>query len=103
MQLSKVLSLDGQPDLKQLKRFMRSENGLTTKWYDIGLELLDSDTATLDVIRENYPMDNDKCCTEMFKKWLESKPDASWDQLINVLSAIGLGTAVNNIIEGKHI
>ena len=82
---------------------MRRETGLTTKWYDIGLELLDSDTATLDVIKKNNPADTDECCTEMFKKWIESKPDASWDQLINALSTIGLDTAAKNIIKGKHI
>ena len=82
---------------------MRRETGLTTEWYDIGLELLDSDTATLDLIKKNNPMDADECCTEMFKKWLDSKPDASWDKLISALSEIGLGTAVKNIMEGKRI
>lgn len=82
---------------------MRRETGLTTKWYDIGLELLDSDTATLDLIKKNNPVDTDECCTEMFKKWLESNSDASWDQLINALYVIGLDTAAKNIIHGNHI
>ena len=82
---------------------MRRETSLTTKWYDIGLELLDSDTATLDLIKKNNPMDADECCTEMFKKWLESNSDASWDQLIDALCVIGLDAAVKNIIKGKCI
>ena len=81
---------------------MRRETGLTTEWYDIGLELLDSDTATLDLIKKNNPMDANECCTQMFKEWLKRNPDASWDQLINALSVIGLDTAVKNIIKGKH-
>ena len=77
---------------------MRHERGVTIKWYDIGLELLDSNAAVaLEKIKANHPNDVDKCCTEMFQKWLECKPDANWDQLVSVLTKVGLMTAANNI------
>ena len=41
---------------------MKSEADIINKWYDIGLELLDSDNGALDVIKANYPNDNEKCC-----------------------------------------
>ena len=101
--LSELILLGGCPDLKQLKHVMRNETGFTVKWYDIGLELLGSHAAILDVIKENNPKDVDKCCTEMFKEWLESKPNANWDQLIATLNAIGLNTAAENIIKCGYI
>ena len=82
---------------------MRNEKGVTIKWHDIGLELLDSDTVTLDVIKKNNPNDTDECCTEMFKKWLESKTNANWDQLIVAFNRVGLNTAAENISKnGKY-
>jgi len=79
---------------------MRHEAGVTAKWYDIGLELLDSNTIALDEIKENNPNDLHMCCTEMFKKWLQCKPDANWDQLAIVLTKVGLNTASENIKGG---
>ena len=78
---------------------MSSEGNIITKWYDIGLELLDSDNGALDVINKNYPNDNEKCCTEMFKKWLQCRPDASWRQLAEALTSINLNTAAQCITE----
>ena len=82
---------------------MRNEADVTTKWYDIGLELLDSHTATLNVIKANHPNDVDECCTEMFNKWLGSKPNANWSQLIVALNGIGLNTVAENIIKCGYI
>ena len=80
---------------------MKSEGGIITEWYNIGLELLDSDSGTLNVIRKNYPSDNETCCTEMFNKWLQVNSDASWHQLTEALANVGLNTAAKNIIEGQ--
>ena len=82
---------------------MRHETGLIDKWYDIGLELLDNDTTALNVIKKNNPNDIEECCTEMFKKWLESNPKANWDKLIVALTTIGMDTAADNIIKGMYI
>ena len=97
-----VLSGD-RPELKHLKHIMRREIGLTTKWYDIGLELLDNGTAILDEIKKNHPNEADECCTEMFKRWLQSKPNANWIQLIVALKTIGINTAAENINKGRWI
>ena len=70
--------------------------GVAIRWYTLGVELLDGDTAVLDVIKTNYQHDDDRC-TEMFKKWLEMKPDASWSQLVTALNDIGLNTAADNV------
>ena len=91
--------LDGCPQLKELKGVMNSEGDVITKWYDIGLELLDSDNGALDVIKTNYPNDNEECCIEMLKKWLQCRPAASWRQLAEALTSINLNTAAHHITE----
>ena len=58
----------------------------TTKWYDLGVELLaEEDVKALDEIRSNYPRDASTCCTKMFQLWLDRQPEASWRQLIEAL------------------
>ena len=78
----------------------REAAGVATRWYDLGLELLDSNTAVLDVIQSDYQSDNTRC-SKMFKAWLEKKPEASWSQLVTALNNIGLGTAADNIRQSK--
>ena len=95
--------LDGRPQLKELKGFMKSEGDVITKWYNVGLQLLDSDNKALEVIKKDYPNDNEKCCTEMFKKWLQCRPDANWCQLAEALTSVNLNTAAQRITEsGEH-
>ena len=77
--------------------------GVTTEWYDIGLELLCSDdVVVLNEIKKNYPTDVNKCCTEMFNKWLQRVPDASWNQLAEALKKVGLNTAAKNVVRGQY-
>ena len=89
--------LGNHHSLKRLKRIMRHEAGVTAEWYDIGVELLDGNTVALDKIEAKYSSDVNKCCTEMFKKWLQYNPEANWDQLASVLSEVGLTTAAETI------
>ena len=80
---------------------MRHEaRGVATRWYDLGVELLDGNTAVLDVIKTSHQRDDDRC-SEMFKTWLEMKPDASWSQLVTALTNIGMNTAADNIQRSK--
>jgi len=80
---------------------MRNEaSGVATKWYRLGVELLDSNTAELDVIKANHQRDDDRC-SEMFKTWLEMKPDASWNELAKALTNIDMKTAARNITISK--
>ena len=37
------------------------------------------------------------CCREMFQKWLNMKPDASWDQLVAALNEIELSSAAHAV------
>ena len=62
---------------------------MATKWYSLGLQLLD-DSGILDTIRSTNPTDVECCCTEI-------KPDANWGQLITALNdcEIGLKAAVD--------
>ena len=76
---------------------MRNEAaGVATRWYYLGVELLDSNTAVLDVIETSHQRDDDRC-REMFKTWLEMKPDANWSELVTALQNIGLNTAAKNV------
>ena len=75
---------------------MRQESGVATRWYELGVELLDSNTAVLDVIQSEHQSDNVRC-SKMLKTWLEMKPDASWSQLVTALNNIGLRTAADNV------
>ena len=101
--LTQVMLLGDHPKLNHLKHIIRNEQGVTAKWYDIGLELLDNDTVALDNIKMNYQSDVDERCTEMFKKWLEKTPDAKWNQLVRALKKVGLIAAAYNIKKGKFM
>ena len=71
-------------------------DGVATQWYNLGLQLVD-DYNMLDRIKSNFQGDTVCCCNEMFKKWLEVKPDASWDQLIAALKEVELITAAKHV------
>ena len=50
------------------------------------MELFDvEDEAVLNTIMHNHPGDADSCTGEMLRLWLVRKPDANWNQLIEVL------------------
>ena len=78
---------------------MNSEGDIITKWYDVGLQLLDSNSGALDVIKKDNSNDSENCCTEMFKKWLQCRPDASWRQLAEALTSVNLNAAAHRITE----
>ena len=91
------------PQLKQLINVLQPvTSGVATRWYDIGVQLLDTDSGVLDVIRGNYPKDISTCCREMFKEWLERQPDASWNQLIQVLIDIDMKTMADKVRTTVH-
>jgi len=90
-----------QLTLKDLNSIMRHEAaGIATRWYDLGVELLDSNTAVLDVIKTSHQRDDDRC-SDMFKTWIEMKPDACWNLLVVALNGIGMNAAAENIQHSK--
>jgi len=72
---------------------------VNTKWYDLGLELLDDEYAgELETIHKDYRNDGSKtCCQKMFSKWLETRDDASWDQLIEAMRTIKLNSIASDV------
>ena len=61
-----------------------------SKWYQLGIQLLDEDQAPqLKVIRANND-DVTGCCTAMFDYWLQTHPNASWYELVAALRAPGV-------------
>ena len=58
------------------------------QWYTLGLQLgLEEDV--LSSIEVEQSRKHVKCKRAMFRKWLESTPTASWNDLINALVQIG--------------
>ena len=81
---------------------------VNTKWYDLGLELLDNEYAVeLDTIREDYRNNIKTCCQKMFSKWLVTRDDASWDQLIEAMRTIELSSIASDVEQllgqGQHL
>ena len=79
---------------------------VATKWYDLGLELLETqDERELEIIDTNYRNDVVTCCRKMFSKWLEKK--SSWDQLIQAVKNIKLNNVANDIeqllLQGEYV
>ena len=82
---------------------------VATRWYDLGLELLETKhERELEIIETNHSNDAAKCCRKMFSKWLESQCDsASWDQLIQAVKNIELNNVANDIeqllLQGEYV
>ena len=58
------------------------------QWYTLGLQLgLEEDV--LNKIEVDHSRKHAKCKRAMFRKWLESTPSASWNDLIKALVQIG--------------
>ena len=85
------MNTEERPNMKALLEIMRKEH-IATKWYELGAELLENDNH-LEVIKANHQNDVQSCCQEMFKRWLDVKPNASWSQLGTALRNIGMTTA----------
>ena len=78
----------------QLLRIMNIEH-ITTKWHELGTALVDNYNAIIEIEANHH--DVSTCCRKMFEKWLEMKPDASWDQLVTALNNIEMKTAADVI------
>ena len=71
---------------------------VSSKWHDLGLELLEQeDEQKLHEIEISNPNDASKCCKLMFQLWLEKCSKASWNQLIQSLREIKLSTLASKI------
>ena len=86
---------DDPPTIKQLQQLMR-DAPISEKWYEIGVELLGNDIA-LRAFKASHPSDVNRCCQEMFRKWLDVNPGANWCQLVTALNKIGLRSVAVSI------
>ena len=90
-----ILHIEDRPTIQQLVEVMRIEHiEIATKWYELGLELVDSNKV-LKVIEADNPRSTNTCCRVMFEKWLEKAPNASWSQLVTALDNIKMKTAAD--------
>ena len=66
------------------------------QWYALGLTLgLEEDVLNIIEVDKHA-----KCKRTMFRKWLESTPTASWDDLIKALKQIGEEETAEKVSEG---
>ena len=85
-----------RPALKLLNKHVRK--GVSSKWHDLGLELLEQeDEERLNEIECNNPNDVSKCCKEMFQLWLRKCTNATWNQLIEALNQVELNNLATTI------
>ena len=78
-----------KPTLKKLQH-MKVITAVGSKWFELGIELLDDDQlAQLDIIKSNNN-EVTRCCAEMFLFWLRSHASATWQDLVEALKAPGV-------------
>jgi len=80
---------------------------VNTKWYDLGLQLLDPKYENeLDTI-EADKNDAATYCRKMFRKWLNTDELASWDKLIKALRIVQLNNVTSKIeqllLQGEYV
>ena len=69
-----------------------------TKWYELGLQLLDPKYASeLNTIEADGRGDAKTCCRKMFVKWLETDNSVSWNKVIKSLKAIELNNVASSV------
>ena len=54
------------------------------QWEDIGVHL-DIELGHLQTIKANHPSDASGCCKDLWKKWLELDPNATWEKLFTAI------------------
>lgn len=71
---------------------------VATRWYDLGLQLLDPQLENeLKIIESDTRNDSKECCRKMFNKWLETDELASWNKLVAALKCIKLNSFASNL------
>ena len=73
-----------RPSLKDLHNHVVQR--VAERWRDVGVQLLNTTTESmLGIIEKDHPQDVMGCCKCMFQYWLDTRPDASWNQLLEAL------------------
>ena len=70
---------------------------VVTKWYNIGVVLLDAKHHNELTIIESDRHDVVTCCRKMFTKWLDTDALASWDKLLQALKILKLNKVAREV------
>ena len=62
--------------------------GVSFRWYDLGLELLEQEDQNLDKIEINNQNNVSECCRHMFRLWLRKYSNPTWLDLIQALQKL---------------
>ena len=86
-----------KPELNDLMHLQVSD------WYRLGLEL-QFKSYDLYIIKKDHPNNTKSQTCEMFKIWLRTQPDASYEQLIKALREVGDETVAISLCKeyGKY-
>ena len=81
---------------------------MATRWFELGLVLLDRKYQNeLTIIEEDTKNDAIKCCRKMFSKWLDTDELACWDDLIKAAKNARLNNVANDIeqllLHGEYV
>ena len=60
------------------------------KWRKLSAKL-NIQQHLMDIIECNHPNDCETCCSKMFSGWLDTNPDASWEDIINAVDSLSSG------------
>ena len=61
---------------------------MTAEWYKLGVQL-EIPSATLSILKSDYPRDAQRCMTEVIRMWLQNSPECSWAKLAEAVEAVG--------------
>jgi len=91
-----IYNIVGCPELRDLVNYVLPL--ISDQWYYLGLQLLDiKHGIELDTIEADTRNDNKLGGRKMFRKWLKTDVEASWDKLIEALILIGLNNVASEI------
>ena len=79
-----ILIESDRPKLKDLYKHVTP--CYAAHWEDIGV-YLDIELGHLKIIRADHPSDTSSCCKDLWKKWLEIDPDATWEKLFTAIDS----------------
>ena len=79
-----------RPKLKDL--YKHATPCYAAHWEDIGV-YLDIELGRLNIIKADHPGDTSGCCKDLWKKWLELDPDATWEKLFTAIDDCTVSSA----------
>ena len=85
-----VITGDSRPTLEELCHHITPEHAVNWRRIGVQLGIVDSN---LNAIEQIYPGLHEICCNEMFEKWLQNEPKATWNE---IFSAVGIESWFDN-------